>query len=456
MMFRKKKKSSRESKANNPTRLFIPQIFTDSVHFLEEKGTTTEGIFRISASKDEITRVIKTYDHNAKRHFLDKPVVLSKITSDPHVVGGALKQFLRDMPDALLTIELYEPFISAIGIVDYNIRMECVRRVLVHLPKVNHEILSHLLKLLKQIVNNSNITKMTADNLAICFAPTLIRSRDDSFDTFIKDSERTNKLISTLITDYEELFEKKTDPKPPPPTNCANPNLQEFNQSMKKGVQKLAQKFIEKEKTENVIVTEEEIPEEQRRGFDEAFRVSKKKIKTLKLVYNQHTIEAGFQMTPKLSPRRENTNGDKNSNNNDDDENNTTESTTSTNTTTTTSTLPPPLPPKPIKSERPIDPAQEVGQENPAHDDVELTVSELNKVPSPISSPTISLPDKCLSIQQCAEMLLVGDSLALEYYLDTLDVHERARVVDGINALVSSTKILNSEDGTEQRPYDVL
>jgi len=403
-MFRKKK-SSRETKAHNPTKLFIPPIFTDSIAFLESNGTNVEGIFRLSASKDEIHRVMKAYDHKeAFKHlgFLDRPVVLTKITSDPHVVAGVLKQYLRDLPDSLLTIELYEPFISAIGIADYNIRMECVRRVLVHLPKINHEILSLLLRLLKKIANNSHITKMTTENLAICFAPTLIRSKDESFDTFIKDSERTNKLVSLLISDYEELFEKKPDPKP---NISQNPGVDDFNQSMKKGVQKLAQKFIEKEKTETVIITEEEISEEQRRGFEEAFRVSKKKIKHMNHLLVQRNVEAPLHSnppTPNLSSPRP-----QYSNNHEKKEN--------------VSPLPSPREGRcPEMSPRTTENENDKEDENSSHS-------------QPISER--------LTIQQCSEMLLVGDSLALEYYLDTLDVEDRTQTVDAINAYLYALHI---------------
>lgn len=48
---------------------------------------------------------------------------------------------------------------------------------------------------------------MTPSNLAIVFAPTLYRPKDETFEVVIQDSGHANTLIETFITLYQELFQ---------------------------------------------------------------------------------------------------------------------------------------------------------------------------------------------------------------------------------------------------------
>lgn len=96
-----------------------------------------EGIFRLSGFQDEVRHIKSLYDQGSFYTFSDdlrssvgKPTNLSKVT-DPHVVAGVLKQYFRQLPgseslyllthsmtetvEAILTWELYECFIAAIG-----------------------------------------------------------------------------------------------------------------------------------------------------------------------------------------------------------------------------------------------------------------------------------------------------------------------------------------------------
>ena len=50
----------------------------------------------------------------------DKPVDLHKMAKDVNVVAGLLKLYFRDLPEALLTYELYECFLAAIGILSQS------------------------------------------------------------------------------------------------------------------------------------------------------------------------------------------------------------------------------------------------------------------------------------------------------------------------------------------------
>lgn len=67
--------------------------------------------------------------------------------------------------------------------------------------------MNRLIGLLHQVAQYSAYNKMTPSNLAIVFAPTLYRPKDETFEVVIQDSGHANTLIETFITLYQELFQ---------------------------------------------------------------------------------------------------------------------------------------------------------------------------------------------------------------------------------------------------------
>ena len=64
-----------------------------------------EGIFRISALKDSLTQYKNDINNGKKVDFAE--------VEDSHLIPGLLKMWLREMPEPLLTFDLYSQFIKA-------------------------------------------------------------------------------------------------------------------------------------------------------------------------------------------------------------------------------------------------------------------------------------------------------------------------------------------------------
>jgi hypothetical protein len=73
------------------------------------------------------------------------------------------------------------------------------------LPFLNSVLLRFLCQFLQQISVYSDVTKMTADNLAICFGPNLIRFRNAS--AAVAASQIESKVLSVLIKEYDTVFQ---------------------------------------------------------------------------------------------------------------------------------------------------------------------------------------------------------------------------------------------------------
>jgi RhoGAP domain len=96
-------------------------------------------------------------------------------------VAGLLKLFFRMLPNPLLTFELYDCFLAAIGIpVQFqDQRLECMKQVLDLLPPGNWTIVSFLMRFLTLVADQSEVNKMSKQNLSIVFAPSLMRALEE-------------------------------------------------------------------------------------------------------------------------------------------------------------------------------------------------------------------------------------------------------------------------------------
>lgn len=80
-------------------------------------------------------------------------------------------------------------------------KIEAFRGVLQKLPKANYENLKYLIKFLAKIVENSERTKMTTQNMGICFGVSLTGVNSNT----IKSSGSINSLSSASVSQFSSL-----------------------------------------------------------------------------------------------------------------------------------------------------------------------------------------------------------------------------------------------------------
>ncbi|EGC29951.1 hypothetical protein DICPUDRAFT_158397 [Dictyostelium purpureum] len=171
------------------------------VQYLETHCIELEGICRISGNSIQVKELKKQLENGEDADF-------SKM--DPHVVSGALKSFLRDNDEPLLTFDLYKNFLASIDVRERNAKISFIKSLLSALPKENYDLLQILLKFLYTIQLHSNKNKMTSSNLAIVFSPTLLRPKEESLETMMTDSNTISEIVKILIDEFNALYEIKT------------------------------------------------------------------------------------------------------------------------------------------------------------------------------------------------------------------------------------------------------
>lgn len=85
----------------------VPQLVEKLINYIEMHGLYTEGIYRKSGSANKIKEL---------RQGLDTDVGIVNLDDyNIHVIASVLKQWLRELPSPLMTFELYEEFLRAMG-----------------------------------------------------------------------------------------------------------------------------------------------------------------------------------------------------------------------------------------------------------------------------------------------------------------------------------------------------
>uniref|UniRef100_A0A2K6EL59 Rho GTPase-activating protein 44 n=1 Tax=Propithecus coquereli TaxID=379532 RepID=A0A2K6EL59_PROCO len=136
------------------------------VTMLLECGMQEEGLFRVAPSASKLKKL---------KAALDCCVVdVQEYSADPHAIAGALKSYLRELPEPLMTFELYDEWIQASNIQEQDKKLQALWNACEKLPKANHNNIRYLIKFLSKLSEYQDINKMTPSNMAIVLGPNLL------------------------------------------------------------------------------------------------------------------------------------------------------------------------------------------------------------------------------------------------------------------------------------------
>ncbi|XP_067212728.1 rho GTPase-activating protein 44-like isoform X3 [Linepithema humile] len=171
-------------------------------------GIEEEGLFRIAGAASKSRRIKLSLD----------ACCLTLTTAleykDPHVIAGALKSYLRELPEPLLTYKLYHEWMAAAKIAHSDTRLRALWEVLHKLPPANLENLRFLIKFLAVLTKNQDVNKMTPQNIAIVIAPNLIWSPQEDSNTMVMNMSTANNsslIVDQLITYADWFFPGEMD-----------------------------------------------------------------------------------------------------------------------------------------------------------------------------------------------------------------------------------------------------
>ncbi|RXG52470.1 hypothetical protein Avbf_16092 [Armadillidium vulgare] len=142
----------------------LPAIVRECIDFIEEKGLHCEGIYRLGGMKGKVQSLRRAYNAGEIVHLGDQ---------QPHVVASLLKQYLRELPETILTVDMMPHFEDVSLIPNPRERAEALRQLIDRLPTTNRILLQYVLKHMGHVIEKEKDTKMSYHNVCVVLSPTM-------------------------------------------------------------------------------------------------------------------------------------------------------------------------------------------------------------------------------------------------------------------------------------------
>ncbi|XP_048407823.1 rho GTPase-activating protein 17-like isoform X5 [Stegostoma tigrinum] len=175
------------------------------VMMLLETGMKEEGLFRIAAGASKLKKLKAALDCSASQ--------LDEFYSDQHAVAGALKSYLRELPEPLMTYQLYDEWVQAASVPDMDKKLQALWLTCSKMPKSNNSNFRYLIKFLAKLAQHSDVNKMTPSNIAIVLGPNLLWAKNEGAlaDMAAATSVHVVTIIEPIIQHADWFFPDDLD-----------------------------------------------------------------------------------------------------------------------------------------------------------------------------------------------------------------------------------------------------
>ncbi|XP_056650576.1 rho GTPase-activating protein 32 isoform X3 [Monodelphis domestica] len=174
----------------------VPQVLQSCTAFIERYGIV-DGIYRLSGVASNIQRLRHEFDSEHIPDLTKEPYV-----QDIHSVGSLCKLYFRELPNPLLTYQLYEKFSDAVSAATDEERLIKIHDVIQQLPPPHYRTLEFLMRHLSLLADYCSITNMHAKNLAIVWAPNLLRSKQIESACFSGTAAFMEVRIQSVVVEF--------------------------------------------------------------------------------------------------------------------------------------------------------------------------------------------------------------------------------------------------------------
>ncbi|XP_019570871.2 rho GTPase-activating protein 20 isoform X1 [Rhinolophus sinicus] len=176
----------------------LPRPVLDMLSFLNQKGPFTKGIFRQSANMKSCRELKEKLTSGVEAH-LDCESIF--------VIASVLKDFLRNIPGSIFSSDLYDQWVCVMDQGNDEEKINTIQRLLDQLPRANVVLLRYLFGVLHNIEQHSSSNQMTAYNLAVCIAPSILWPPTSSSPELENEfTKKVSLLIQFLIENCCRIF----------------------------------------------------------------------------------------------------------------------------------------------------------------------------------------------------------------------------------------------------------
>ncbi|XP_066448429.1 unconventional myosin-IXa isoform X2 [Eleutherodactylus coqui] len=180
----------------------VPVLLEKLISYIEMHGLYTEGIYRKPGSTNKIRELRQNLDTDIDSVNLDDYNI--------HVIASVFKQWLRELPNPLMTFELYEEFLRSMGLGERKETVRGVYSVIDQLSRTHLSTLERLIFHLVRIAQQEETNRMSANALAIVFAPCILRCPDttDPLQS-VQDIGKTTACVELIVVEQMNKYKAR-------------------------------------------------------------------------------------------------------------------------------------------------------------------------------------------------------------------------------------------------------
>ncbi|XP_041627629.1 rho GTPase-activating protein 20 isoform X3 [Vulpes lagopus] len=190
-----------------PSRLAAAQQLSDSGQktFKRRRSIINWAFWRGSSTHLDNLPVSPTSPMPAQLFGVSLPNICENDNLPKHVLD-----FLRNIPGSIFSSDLYDQWVCVMDQGNDEERINTIQRLLDQLPRANVVLLRYLFGLLHNIKEHSSSNQMTAFNLAVCIAPSILWPPTSSSPELENEfTKKVSLLIQFLIENCCRIFGKE-------------------------------------------------------------------------------------------------------------------------------------------------------------------------------------------------------------------------------------------------------
>uniref|UniRef100_A0A8C4YBI4 Rho GTPase-activating protein 10 n=1 Tax=Gopherus evgoodei TaxID=1825980 RepID=A0A8C4YBI4_9SAUR len=189
----------------------LTDLFSSSI------GINDQGLYRVVGVSSKVQRLLSLLIDANTCSEID---LENSIDWDVKTITSAMKQYLRSLPEPLMTYELHREFIIPAKSGSPESRVNAIHFLVHKLPEKNKEMLDILVKHLANVADHAKKNLMTVANLGVVFGPTLMRPQEETVAA-IMDLKFQNIVVEILIENHEKIFKTLPDSTFPEPISVS-------------------------------------------------------------------------------------------------------------------------------------------------------------------------------------------------------------------------------------------
>ncbi|XP_063520242.1 rho GTPase-activating protein 10 isoform X5 [Pongo pygmaeus] len=189
-------------------------IIRKCISAVETRGINDQGLYRVVGVSSKVQRLLSMLMDVKTCNEVD---LENSADWEVKTITSAMKQYLRSLPEPLMTYELHGDFIVPAKSGSPESRVNAIHFLVHKLPEKNKEMLDILVKHLTNVSNHSKQNLMTVANLGVVFGPTLMRPQEETVAALM-DLKFQNIVVEILIENHEKIFRTPPDTTFPEPT----------------------------------------------------------------------------------------------------------------------------------------------------------------------------------------------------------------------------------------------